>query len=79
MSVSRAFTAGRRDRDIVITRRDGKRQVLRESGNDPYQTMVEHFAQAVRYGTPLWRTPDQSVRLLALMDELRQAAQHHTP
>jgi predicted dehydrogenase len=79
MSVSRAFTAGPRDRDIVITRRDGMRQVLRENGNDPYQTMVEHFGQAVRYGTPLWHTPDQSVRLLALMDGLRQAAQHPIP
>lgn len=77
MTVRRAFTAGPRDRDIVITRRNGRRQVVRESGNDPYQTMVEQFAQAVRYGAPLWRTPDQSVRLLALMDELRQAAQDH--
>ena len=76
LTVSRAFTAGARDRDLVITQRDGTRRTVREPGNDPYQTMVEHFAQAVRTSTPLWRTPDQSVRLLALIDELRQAAIH---
>lgn len=77
LTVSRPFTPGPKDTDIEVVGRDGRRHHLREPGNDPYLTMVEHFAHAVRTGSPLWRPPSEAIRLLALLDDLRRAAADH--
>lgn len=64
-----AFTPGPKD----TTLRVGD-QTIRCDANDPYQAMIEHFATVVRGEAAPLRTPQDSIRVLALLDRLRWRA-----
>ena len=66
-----AFTPGPTD----TTLRVGD-QIITCDANDPYQAMVELFAAVVRGEAAPLRTPQDSVRLLDLLDRLRDEVLH---
>jgi D-xylose 1-dehydrogenase (NADP+, D-xylono-1,5-lactone-forming) len=74
LRATRAFTGMRGDVELHLTHGDGRVEVRRTPGADPYLGMVEHFAAAARGVEPLRRGPEESVRLLRLMDHLRRVA-----
>jgi D-xylose 1-dehydrogenase (NADP+, D-xylono-1,5-lactone-forming) len=72
--VDRAYTPGLSDTDIQLLGRDGRREALVAAGGDPYQAMLEHFAEVVRGRSPLRRTPEASAGLAGLVERLTAAA-----
>ncbi len=74
LRIERAFTAGPADDGIELVLTDGSIQVVSIPGNNPYQTMVEHFAEVVRGKTAPARTTHDSILTLDLIDRLRSAA-----
>lgn len=64
-----AFTPGPNDTALSV----GGKAVTCEA-NDPYQAMVEHFADVVRGEANPARTPQDSIQMMALLDRLRAAA-----
>jgi predicted dehydrogenase len=74
LEVDTAFTAGPADRDIVLHHVDGRQEVIDGGACDSYLAMVEHFASAVRGEAALLRPPAASIRTLAVIDRLREAA-----
>lgn len=73
-ALDRAFTPGPQDTVIATRDGDGHRGERLSGADDPYRLMVEHFADCVRRGAPPARPPAESVRLLSLVDRLREAA-----
>ena len=68
------FTGMHDDVDLQVHRHGEAPELRRTAGADPYQLMVEHFAAAVRGAEPLRRGPEESVRVLRLIDVLRAGA-----
>ena len=77
IDIETAFTAGSTHCGFDLVTVDGSVEHIDTGGGDPYRGMVDHFQTVLRGGTPLRRTPAQSVALLTLMDDLRLAAQPH--
>lgn len=74
LRIERAFTAGPEDDGIELVLTDGSTEVVSIPGNNPYRTMVEHFAEVARGKTAPARTTHDSILTLDLMDRLRSAA-----
>ena len=68
------FTGMHDDVDLQVHRHGQPPELRRTAGADPYRLMVEHFAAAVRGAEPLRRGPEESVRLLRLIDRIRASA-----
>ena len=74
LKLERAFTAGEDDRLIDMLYADGRRESIDAGGCDPYLAMIEHFAAVIRGELPSRRSAQASVRTLAVLDRLREAA-----
>jgi predicted dehydrogenase len=69
-----AHTGGAAATDIRHVDTDGVERILTVEGGDPYLAMIDAFAAWVR-GTEVWpRQVEDSARMLALLDRIRQAA-----
>lgn len=69
-----AHTGGVAATAIRHTAADGVEHVIAVEGGDPYRAMIDAFAASVR-GDVLWPRPvEDSARMLALLDRIRQAA-----
>ena len=74
LKLERTFTAGEDDRLIDLLHADGRRESIDAGGCDPYLAMIEHFTAVVRGESPSRRPAQASVRTLAVLDRLREAA-----
>ncbi len=72
--VERAFTPGPADDQMVLTGRDGGRETIATGGGDPYLGMIEHLGAVVRGDEELRRSPEESVELAGVIDQLRELA-----
>jgi xylose dehydrogenase (NAD/NADP) len=72
--VDRAYTPGPAETTIELLGCDGRRETLGTAGGDPYQAMLEHFAEVVRGRAPIRRTPEASAGLAGLVERLTAAA-----
>lgn len=66
-----AFTPGPKNTAVKVG--DG---TITCEANDPYQAMIEHFAAVVRGEAGPMRTPQDSIRMMALLDRLRGELVH---
>lgn len=69
----RAFTAGTADRRFELRHRNGT-DVVRSEGADPYQRMLEHFADVIQEGHRLSYPPSSSILVARIADALRSDA-----
>jgi predicted dehydrogenase len=76
--VEAPFTPGRAEARVRVTIGDETLE-QRIPGVDQYQLQVEHFAQAVRQGTPLAIPPDDAEENAAAIDQIYQAASYPWP
>ena len=72
--IDRAYTPGVDDVSFAVDGADGERCVVESGGADPYRGMIDHFQTVVRGGSRLRRPPSASIRVLRLIDRLREAA-----
>ena len=69
-----AHTGGVAATAIRHTAVDGTERIITIEGGDPYRAMIDAFAASVR-GHAVWPRPvEDSARMLALLDRIRQAA-----
>lgn len=74
LTVDRAFTPNLGDTTTELRRRDGSSETITASGDNPYQRMIEHFADIVRgRAEPKW-CPADSTRIAGVIDDLIRAA-----
>ena len=77
LRATRIFTGSVADVELELHRHgDAAPHLIRTAGADPYAAMVDHFAAAARGTEPLRRGPEESVRLLRLIDMLRATARN---
>jgi predicted dehydrogenase len=72
--IDRAYTPGEEDRSFTVVGVDGESSTVDTGGADPYRGMIDHFQTVVRGGSTLRRPPSASIRVLCLLDRLREAA-----
>lgn len=70
----RVFTPGPEGGALTVTSRNGPPESIEVAGADPYRNMLEHFVDVVRHGVPPHRTPEDSIALARLVDELARVA-----
>jgi xylose dehydrogenase (NAD/NADP) len=66
-----AFTAWRDDTTLLYLQRDGRFSDERFAPADPYQLMVEHFADVLHGEDSLAYSPQEAVQTLAVLDAIR--------
>lgn len=74
VSVEDVFGGPPGEGGLDMARRDGHRQPVDVGGGDAVREMVDHVAAVLRGAATPRRTAAQSVQLLALADQLREAA-----
>jgi len=72
--VDTPFAGGAEGAVVHLVHRDGRQGDVDAPSRDPYLGMVEHFAAVVAGDAEPRRTPEDSVALLGLLDDLRAAA-----
>jgi len=74
LAVDVPFAGAATDTRARLHHCDGRVEAVDAPDGDPYLAMVGHFAAVVRRRTTLRRPPQESVRLLGVVDRLRAAA-----
>src|SRR5262249_48531473 len=74
VQVDRAFTPCPDDTMFTLRWRDGRCEQIVGSGADPYQVMIEHFRAVVREGIEPHRSIADTLSVLAVLEQLRDAS-----
>lgn len=75
LRATRIYTGSVGDVELELHRHgEPAPELMRTADADPFTGMVEHFAAAVRGDEPLRRGASESVRLLGVLDRIRESA-----